>query len=70
MLNWSISKHYKEIWNSTKISVTAEMYLTRGGSVQRLLTNGPRGWLAGQIPGPVGLVLCQFGPRLHAHVST
>jgi hypothetical protein len=26
------------------------MYLTRGGSVQRPLTSGPRGWPAGQIP--------------------
>jgi hypothetical protein len=42
--NWSISRNYKEIWNSTKISVTPGVYLTQGGSVQRPLTNGPRGW--------------------------
>jgi hypothetical protein len=46
MLNWSISRNYQEIWNSTKISVTLRMYLTGGGSVQRPLTSGPRGWLA------------------------
>jgi hypothetical protein len=63
VLNWSISKNYKEIWNSTKISVTSEMYLTRGGSVERPLTSGPRGWPAGQV-------LCWFGSRLRAHVST
>jgi hypothetical protein len=31
--------------------------------VQRPLTSGPRGWPASQV-------LSQFGPRLHAHVST
>jgi hypothetical protein len=46
--NWSISRNYKENWNSTKISVTLGMHLTRGGSVQRPLTRGPRGWPAGQ----------------------
>jgi hypothetical protein len=62
VLNWSISRNYKEIWNSTKISVTSKMYLIRGGSEQRLLTSGPRWWPAGQV-------LCEFGPWLHAHVS-
>jgi hypothetical protein len=46
------------------------MYLTRGGSAQRLLTSGPRGWAVGQIPWPVGQVLCRFGRRLYGHVST
>jgi hypothetical protein len=55
--NWSISKNYKEIWNSTKISVTLEVYLTRGGNVQRLLTSGPKGWPAGETPWPVGPTL-------------
>jgi hypothetical protein len=41
--NWSISRNCKEIWNSTKISVTPGVYLTRGGSVQRLLTYVPGG---------------------------
>jgi hypothetical protein len=48
VLNWSISRNYKEICNSTKISVTPVMYLTRGGNVQRPLTSGPRGWPAGR----------------------
>jgi hypothetical protein len=39
------------------------MYLTRGGSVERPLTSGPRGWPASQV-------LCRFGPWLCAHVST
>jgi hypothetical protein len=39
------------------------MYLTREGSVQRTLASVPRGW-------PTGQVLCQFGQRLRAHVST
>jgi hypothetical protein len=46
------------------------MYLTRGGSVQRPLTSGPRGWLAGQKPWLAGQVLCRFDPWLPAHVST
>jgi hypothetical protein len=29
------------------------MYLTRGGSVQRMLTSGPRGWLAGPTLQPL-----------------
>jgi hypothetical protein len=39
------------------------MYLTQGGSVQRPLTSGLRGWLVGQV-------LCLFGPWLRARVST
>jgi hypothetical protein len=46
------------------------MCLTRGGSVQRSLTSGPRGWPIGQIPWSAGQVLCWFGPRLRAHMST
>jgi hypothetical protein len=63
VLNWSISRNHKDIWNSTKISVTPMMYMTRGDSVQRPLTSGPRGWPAGQL-------LSQFGPKLVEHVST
>jgi hypothetical protein len=33
------------------------VYLTRGGSVQRSLTSGPRGWPAGQTPWPAGPTL-------------
>jgi hypothetical protein len=51
--NWSISRIYKENWNSTKISVTTGMKLTRGGSVQRPLTSGPRGWPAGPTLKPL-----------------
>jgi hypothetical protein len=55
--NCSISKNYKEIWNSIKISVTPGEYLTRGGSVQRSLTSRPREWPADQTPWPVGPTL-------------
>jgi hypothetical protein len=51
--NWSISRNYKQIWNSTKISVTPGVYLTWGGSVQRPLTSGPRGWPAGPTLQPL-----------------
>jgi hypothetical protein len=36
-----------EIRNSTKISVTPGIHLTRGGCVQRPLMCGPSGWPAG-----------------------
>jgi hypothetical protein len=55
--NWSISRNYKEIWNSTKISVTPGVHLTRGDSVQKPLTNGPHGWLASQSPWSIGPTL-------------
>jgi hypothetical protein len=52
--NWSISRNYKEIRNSTKISVTPGMHLTWGGHVQRPLMCGPSGWPAGQTPWSAG----------------
>jgi hypothetical protein len=54
VLNWSISRNNKEIWNSTKISVTLGVYLTRGGCMQRPLTSG---WPVGQTPWPAGSTL-------------
>jgi hypothetical protein len=46
------------------------MYVTRETSVQRPLTNGPRGWPAGQIHWFLGQLLSQFRPKLLGHVST
>jgi hypothetical protein len=43
------------------------MHLTRGDSVQRPLTSGPRGWPAGQTPWPVGPTLQPFTGLLHGH---
>jgi hypothetical protein len=43
------------------------MHLTRGGSVQRPLTNGPRGWSASQFPWPVGPTLQPLMGLLHGH---
>jgi hypothetical protein len=40
------------MWNSTKISVTPGMHLTRGGRVQRPLTCAPSGWPSGETPWP------------------
>jgi hypothetical protein len=42
------------MWNSTKISVTPRMHLTRGGRVQWPLMCGPSGWPAGPTPWPTG----------------
>jgi hypothetical protein len=50
--NWNISRNYKKMWNSTKISVTLGMRLTRGGRVQRPLTCGPSGWSVGHTLQP------------------
>jgi hypothetical protein len=55
--NWSISRNYKEILNFTKIILIPGVYLTRGGSVQRPLTSGPRGWSAGETQWPAGPTL-------------
>jgi hypothetical protein len=65
--NWSFSRNYKENWNSSKISVTPEMHLTQGGSVQRPLTSGPRGRLASQTPWPVSPTLWPLTGWLHRH---
>jgi hypothetical protein len=62
VLNWSIPRNYKEIRNSTKISVTSGIHLTRGGHVQRLLTCGASGCPVGQTP-------WLTGPTLQLHVS-
>jgi hypothetical protein len=43
--NWSISRNYKEIWNSTKISVTPGIRLT--------LMCGPSGWPTGPTLQPL-----------------
>jgi hypothetical protein len=45
MPNWSILLSYKEIRNTTKITVTPGIHLTQGGHVQRPLMCGPSGWL-------------------------
>jgi hypothetical protein len=55
--NYSISRNYKEMWNSTKISVTPGMHLTQGGRVQRPLTCGPSGWPTSKTPWSVNPTL-------------
>jgi hypothetical protein len=68
--NWSISRNYKEICNSTKISVTPGVRLTQGGSVQRPLTSGPRGGrptlqpLAGWLHGDTLQEAVEGNPKL------
>jgi hypothetical protein len=55
--NYSISRNYKEIKNSTKISVTPGKHLTQGGRVQRTLTCGPSGWPPRETSWPVSPTL-------------
>jgi hypothetical protein len=43
------------------------MHLTRGGSVQRPLTSGPRGWSVSQTPWPAGPTLQPLMGLLHGH---
>jgi hypothetical protein len=43
------------------------MHLTQGGSVQRLLTSGPRGWPVGQTPWLTGPTLQPLMGLLHGH---
>jgi hypothetical protein len=65
--NWSISRNYKENWNSTKIIITPGMHLTPGGNVQRPLTSGPMGWPVSQTPWSVGPTLQPLTDWLHGH---
>jgi hypothetical protein len=43
------------------------MHLTRGGSVQRPLTSGPRGWPAGQTVWLAGPTLQTLAGLLHGN---
>jgi hypothetical protein len=46
MPNWSISRNYKNIWNSTKDSATTEIFVTRrprGAKPQVMGAQGPVG---------------------------
>jgi hypothetical protein len=43
MPNWSISKNYKNIWNSTKDSVTTGMFATRRPRGAKPLVKGAQG---------------------------
>jgi hypothetical protein len=60
-------EHFKKNWNSTKISVTTRMHLTRGGCVQSPLTSGPRRWSTGQTPWLAGPILLPLVGLLHGH---
>jgi hypothetical protein len=41
--NWSISRNYKNIWNSTKYSVTTEMFVTRRSHRAKPQVKGAQG---------------------------
>jgi hypothetical protein len=59
--NWSISRHYKNIWNSTKDSVTTEMPVTQTTWGQ---TTGQRGTGVGRLAGDS---LSQFSLRFDGY---
>jgi hypothetical protein len=67
VLNWSISRNYKNILNSTKDSVTTGMFMTcrpRGAKTQ---VKGAQGKPASPTPWPVGHNLSRFRPRLDGY---
>jgi hypothetical protein len=64
--NWSISRNYKNIWNSTKDSVTKGMLVTRRPRGAKPQVKGAQG-LAGQ-PHFVSVQVETW--RLHSHVGS
>jgi hypothetical protein len=68
--NWSISRNYKNIWNSTKDSVTIGMFVTRRPCGAKPQVKGLEGLLAGPTPWPAGHTLSQLRPRLCGYIHT
>jgi hypothetical protein len=66
--NWSISRNYKDIWNSTKYSVTTGMFVTRRPCGTKPQVKGAQG-PAGPTPWPSSHTLGQFKPRLGGYVQ-
>jgi hypothetical protein len=65
--NWSISRNYKNIWNSIKNSVTTQMFVTHrpcGAKPQVKWAQGS----AGPSPWPAGHTLSRFRPGLGSYV--
>jgi hypothetical protein len=60
--NWSISRNYKNIWSSTKDSVTTGMVVTRR-------PRGAKPQVKGAY-GPAGHTLSRFRPRLGGYIVT
>jgi hypothetical protein len=60
--NWSISRNYKNIWNSTKDSVTTEMFVTRRPLGAKPQVKGAQG--------PAGHTLSRLRPRLGSYIHT
>jgi hypothetical protein len=63
--NWSLSRNYKNIWNSTKYSVTTQMFVThkpRGAKPQVKGAQGPAGR-------PHFELVEAWTWRLHSHVG-
>jgi hypothetical protein len=60
--NWSISRNYKNIWNSTKYSVTTQMFVTRRPHGTKPQVKGAQG--------PAGHTLSRFGLELGGYVHT
>jgi hypothetical protein len=68
--NWSISRNYKNIWNSTKDSVTIGMFVTRRHVGPNHKSNGLKGQPGGPTPWSAGHTLIRFRPRLGGYILT
>jgi hypothetical protein len=67
---WSISRNYKNIWNSTRDSVTTGIFVTHrpcGAKPQVKGSQGPASW---PNPWPTGHTLSWFRLRLGGYVHT
>jgi hypothetical protein len=68
--NWSISINYKNIWNSTKESVTTRMFVTRRPRGVKPQVKGHKIGLTGPTPWSAGHTLSRFRPKLHGCAPT
>jgi hypothetical protein len=65
--NWSILRNYKNIWNSTKDSVTTGMFVTRRPRGAKPQVKAHKGRPAGPTPWPADHTLSQLRPRLDSY---
>jgi hypothetical protein len=65
--NWSTSRNYKDIWNSTKDSVTTGLFVTRRPCGAKAQVKGAQGLAGRPTPCPAGHTLSRFGPRLDGY---
>jgi hypothetical protein len=65
--NWSISRNYKNIWNSTKDSVTTGIFVADRPCGAKPQVKGAHGQPVDPIPWPVSHTLSRFRLRLDGY---